>query len=121
MIGENYKCDGQIDLISYLEYLSKQTEKCSSCIYFKDFKCVREKCHRLKREDGWNPLWYKCGHVFGNWPTCNSWLPVETISEGKSIYICEGEAKDKTFKWPKDTEKKFKDNVIAWRYKGDIS
>lgn len=118
MLSENYKCDGQISLIDYMAELEEETKKCADCIYFKEFKCVRADCHKIAAEEGWNPLWYdKPGHVYGEWPTCDDWLPVETICEGKEIYLCEGQAKDKTFKWPKDTKKKIYDVVIAWRYK----
>lgn len=118
MLSENYKCDGQISLIDYMAELEEETKKCSNCIYFKDFKCLRYDCHKIAAEEGWNPLWYnKQGHVHGKWPTCDDWLPVETICEGKEIYLCEGWAKDKTFKWPKETTKNFDDVVIAWRYK----
>ena len=122
MISESYKCDGQIELLDYLGQLEEETKKCLGCIYYKDFKCVRQSCHRTLLDEGWNPLWYnKVGHVFGKWPTCEIWKAVETICEGKGkIYVCEAEAKDKTFRWPNPTSSKiFDDVVIAWRYKGD--
>jgi len=119
MLSENYKCDGQISLIDYMAELEEETKKCADCIYFKEFKCVRSDCHKIEAEKGWNALWYdKQGHVFGNWPTCDKWQAVQTVVENKEYYmICDAEAKDKTFKWPKDTWKKFDDVVIAWRYK----
>jgi len=120
MLNDNYKCDGQIELIDYLGQLEEETKKCLDCIYYNEFKCVRENCHKLCADDGWMPLWYDSrNHIFGNWPTCSEWLPVETVVEGMKIIVCDGKAKDKTFKWPKDTAKNFDDVVIAWRYKGE--
>lgn len=117
MIKDSYECDGQIELTDYLAELEAKTEKCTECIYFKDFKCVRKSCYRLEKADGWNPLWYNIrGHVFGQWPTCQEWQPVETVIEGKEIFACAAEAKDKTFKWPKGTIRDVSDNTIAWRY-----
>lgn len=120
MIKDDYNCDGQIELTDYLKQLEAETEKCNDCIYYKQYKCVRYECHKISQSEGWQALWYnERGHVHGKWPTNETWQPVETLCEGENYYICEGEAKDKTFKWPKDTIKKFNDRVIAWRYKGE--
>ena len=45
---DNYECDGQMELVDYLDKLAAETKKCEGCIYFgHDFKCVRERCHKL--------------------------------------------------------------------------
>lgn len=120
MIRDDYTCDGQIELEDYLMQLEEETKKCTDCIYFKDFKCVRRKCFKLAAADGWHPMWYdKAGRVYGDFVTCQEWQPVETVVEGKEIITCEARGKDKTFIWPKDTLKQITDDVIAWRYKGE--
>lgn len=118
MIDNKYTCDGQIELESYLQELEESTKKCQNCIYFHDFKCVRKSCHKLDSSEGWKPLWYDVkGRVYGEFITCQEWEPIETVIEGKEIYVCDANGKDKTFRWPKDTKRQFNDDVIAWRYK----
>ena len=113
---DNYECDGQMELVDYLDKLAAETKKCEGCIYFNhDFKCVRERCHKIDQAEGWHPIWYD----HRGYPTNKSWLPVKTLCEkpnGK-IYSVEAEAKDKTFKWSIENSKKksFDDRVIAWR------
>lgn len=117
MIHDDYICDGQIEMVDYLDQLAAASKKCEGCIYFKDYKCVRSKCHKVDAAEGWHPLWYNSkGHVFGKWPTYDSWMPVITLCEGKEkIYECKAQAKDKGFKWPADTRIKFDDQVIGWK------
>ncbi len=116
-----YECEGQMELTDYLDTLAAETKKCECCIYFgHDFKCVRERCHKIDQAEGWNPIWYDHrGRVYGDYPTNKTWLPVITVCEKPNgeIYSVEAEAKDKTFKWSIENSKRkgFDDRVIAWR------
>lgn len=118
---DKYECEGQMELVDYLDALAEETKKCEGCIYFgHDFKCVREACHKLDQAEGWHPIWYDHrGRLYGDFPMNKTWLPVTTVCEkpnGK-IYSVEAEAKDKTFKWniENSNRKSFDDRVIAWR------
>ena len=118
---DRYECEGQMELVDYLDALAEETKKCEGCIYFgHDFKCVRESCHKLDQAEGWHPIWYDHrGRLYGDFPMNKAWLPVITICEkpnGK-IYSVEAEAKDKTFKWSIENSKRksFDDRVIAWK------
>lgn len=123
MLSDNYKCDGQIDMETYLTWLSEQTEKCIGCIYFKDYKCVRRSCHKILESEGWIPLWTdERNRNHGQWPTCMYWCHVETINEDRGEFFeSDARAKDKTFIWAKDSKKAMHhySECIAWRYKGE--
>lgn len=123
MLSESYKCDGQIELLDYLGQLEEETKKCLDCIYYKDFKCVRQNCHKIYEGDGWVALWTdERNRNHGSWPTCMEWLEVETVMEDRGeFFTCDALAKDKTFKWSKDSIKSnhFYGTCIAWKYKGD--
>jgi hypothetical protein len=120
---DNYECDGQMELVDYLDKLAAESKKCEGCIYYgHDFKCVREQCHKIDQAEGYHPIWYDHkGRIYGDFPLNKAWLPVITVCEkpnGK-IYSVEAEAKDKTFKWSIENSKRksFDDRVIAWREK----
>lgn len=120
---DNYECEGQMDMSSYLDYLKDKYSKCEDCIYYQAYKCVRQNCHKIAKAEGFEPLWTVNNRCFGIWPTCDTWREVDTISESEDGEIFEekGRAKDKCFIHAKDSlhATKFKRkrcDIIAWRY-----
>lgn len=120
----NYECEGQLNLIDYLDSI-KLPDYCEDCIFLENYNCGLKKgqciegSKSFKKSDGWHRIKKNPNNtVSGKWPTCDSWQEVSTFhydeKTGK-FALTNAQGKDKTFKWAKDDQ--VDGDCIAWKYK----